>query len=219
VLVVVDVLASVVLVIVDVLASVVLVVVDVLASVVLVVDVLASVVLVVVVLVDVLVDVVSVLLAVTHCENSDVFPSGSVAVAVMATPLPIATGRAIVKSTLPPASVVRSPEPRKTSPSPKPLPSHAVFEKSSTRNVVLAALLRLPITVVIPPAPTAEARTGKFCSPFGPVSTSPASFGVTPSGGQSLVAVGHSPPRSMPRRVFGKIEFPRMAMPLGSSPS
>jgi hypothetical protein len=69
-------------------------------------------------------------------------------------------------------------------------------------KVVLGKLLRVPITRVVAPRPTAES-TGKFCRLLGPVSASPGSLGVTPSGA-----------RSMPRPPLSWMELPRMALPV-----
>src|SRR5438067_1506055 len=63
-------------------------------------------------------------------------------------------------------------------------------------------LLSVPPIVVIPPLFITEVINGKFCRLLGPVSTSPASFSVTP------LAI-----RSTPRPVFEKIELPRIAFP------
>ena len=46
--------------------------------------------------------------------------------------------------------------------------------------MLLAAELKLPMTLVPACMLTAEERTGKFCKPLGPVSGSPASFAVMP---------------------------------------
>ena len=72
------------------------------------------------------------------------------------------------------------------------------------RNWLLAVLLIVPTIVTwVLEAITADVSTGKFCRLLAPVSPSPASLVVTPS---FL--------RSIPRPVFEKIEFPRIALPV-----
>jgi len=66
----------------------------------------------------------------THGENADVFPFVSVAVAVKLA-WPAGFARIMMKGTLPLASVVRFVAPRKSWPSPKPLPSHEALLKNS----------------------------------------------------------------------------------------
>src|SRR5262245_1138216 len=93
--------------------------------------------------------------AVMHCENSDVLPFGSVAVAVMKFPAPAGNVTALLNEMLPVPSVVTCAVPRKRAPSPNPDASHAVLAKKSRSNVVEAALLRLPPMVLVPAATAA----------------------------------------------------------------
>ena len=55
------------------------------------------------------------------------------------------------------------------------------------------------------PVVSAVSMTRKFWRLFGPLSPSPASFGVTPDGSASVV-------RSIPRPPFEWIEVPRMRL-------
>jgi len=127
----------------------------------------------------------------TQLENSDVFPSGSVAVAVMNSP----TGTADVTNTLKlasqPLSVVTLVAPMKRFPSPKPEGSHSELAKNSMVKAVFGWLLRVPVICMLWPSLPADVSDGKFCRLFGPVSESHASLGVRPQTPQSS-------PRSMP---------------------
>ena len=101
--------------------------------------------------------------------------------------------------------------PRKILPWPKPLGSAAGLAKNSSRNAVVGALLRVPETVVLPPATVTAVMTGKFWRLLGPTWGPPGVLGVA-----------RSLPRSIPRPVepeFGlealpKMELPRMAPPV-----
>ena len=68
-----------------------------------------------------------------RCENSEVFPSGSVAVAVTLSPSPIETGRATLMPALPEPSVVTWAEPMNVRPSRNACgrSTQAGFEKKS----------------------------------------------------------------------------------------
>ena len=68
-----------------------------------------------------------------HAENSEVFPVGSVAVAVTNRPSGVATPSVVVKIALPLASVAIDASPRNASPSPFPDGSHEVFVKNCKR--------------------------------------------------------------------------------------
>ena len=131
--------------------------------------------------------------AITHCENSDVFPSGSVAVAVTAAPDGTGDWSIIWKLTSPEPSVFAFVVPMSISPSPLPEESQGVtpeFEKSSIRNGVSGLLLSVSDAV----SPTTELMTGKFCCMLAPVSPSPESLRVTPLSMKLM--------RSMPRSSF-----------------
>jgi hypothetical protein len=108
----------------------------------------------------------------------------SVAVAVIACPGTTTVGTVTVKLPLPVPSVTTFEGvacPRNVCPSPFPEGSHAVFEKNCRKKDVLGVLFSVPWIVVNPAPGVTAVITGKFCSPLGPVSASPASFGVTPS--------------------------------------
>lgn len=79
-------------------------------------------------------------------ENSEVSPSGAVAVAVMIWPAAVGGSGNVKSVALPRASVMIWIAPRNVPPSPLPLASHAVLAKNSTVNKVLAVLFRLPVT-------------------------------------------------------------------------
>ena len=110
-----------------------------------------------------------------QAENSDVFPLGSVAVAVITSPIGTsATDRE--KFPFPSGWVTIGKCARKRAPSPFPDGSHEPLAKSSTVYAVSPMLLSVPVIEVDPPSVCAEATTGKFWRPFGPVSPSPSSF-------------------------------------------
>lgn len=124
------------------------VVVEVVAIVVEVVDVVVVVVvgIVVVVVVDAWVDVV--VLPGTgsvQAENSEVSPSGAVAVAVMTWPAAVG-GSENIRPASPDALVMTWMAPRNVPPSPLPLASHEGVAKNSTVNIVVARLLSVPVT-------------------------------------------------------------------------
>ena len=125
----------------------------------------------------------------TQLENSEVFPFGSVAVAVILLPaVPVVADFTVaVKVTAVPCvegfneevtavilaacsvALIVTPQvlfvvtfvaPRKVCPPPFPEGSHVAFAKNSVRNVVLALLLRVPRTVVLMPLLLAEVRSG-----------------------------------------------------------
>ena len=136
------------------------------------------------------VPVVVVVVTKTQAENSDVFPFGSVAVAVILFPTVFTSAfdfTVAVKVTEAPCVegfneevtvidvlackvtrneevqvllVITLAEPRKVCPSPCSEGSHWSFAKNSARNVVLALLLRVPCTVVLMPLLLAEVRSG-----------------------------------------------------------
>src|SRR5262245_39618329 len=133
--------------------------------------------------------------------NSDVLLSGAVAVAVRIVPAGSDWANVTVKSACPlPSVVTASLAPTKDCPSPLPDGSQASLAKTSMRNVVFRVELRVPPTLV--PPGKMPARTGKFWRPLAPVSGSPSSFGVRPSGS-----------RSMPRPTFAKIALPAISVP------
>jgi hypothetical protein len=80
-----------------------------------------------------------------QAENSEVSPSGAVAVAVITWPA-TSDGSGKARSASPDASVTTSIPPRNTAPSPLPLASHDGLEKNSTVNVVDGRLLSVPVT-------------------------------------------------------------------------
>src|SRR6476660_3289587 len=102
-----------------------------------------------------LIQVRAVAATLTHAENSDVLFAGSVAVAVMNPPPGVWNSG---NDALPLPSVVTLTNPRKFWPSPVPDESHVVLLNSSTRNVVPAVLLSVPVTPL-----TAAVKIGKFC--------------------------------------------------------
>src|SRR2546425_12438377 len=95
-------------------------------------------------------------------------------------------GKLTLKVALQLLLVVTVVEPMKVWPSPKPEESHAELEKNSMVKVVCAAALSVPWIVVLPPALTAEDKSGKFCRLLGPRSRSHESFCVTPSSLRSI---------------------------------
>src|SRR5882724_11445085 len=105
--------------------------------------------------------------AVTAAENSDVFPEGSVAVAVMFVPGDTTWTIAALKLPLHAPLVVVLVEPRKVLPW---LPDE--FPKNSTLKVVLALELSVPATVMLDPFVPAAVSTGKFWKLFPPESPS-----------------------------------------------
>lgn len=97
----------------------------------------------------------------THIENSDVLPSGSVAVdatAVCPAGTPLNTSGPKLASPL--AFDVTLAEPRIVRPSPKPDRLQSTPEKNSTRYCVFATLLSVPVIVALPPLTCAEVMTG-----------------------------------------------------------
>ena len=148
-------------------------------------------------------------MAVTFVANSEVEPNTPaatmwVAVAVTAWP----TGRltplsSAAKLTLPVPSVRTFTKPKNTAASPWPDALPVAELKNSMRKSRLAALFRLPRTVVLPPTLLAPCSTGKFCKSLAPASASPTSLALTPSN-----------PRSMPRPALLKIRLPTMALPV-----
>ena len=97
-----------------------------------------------------------------HCENSDVLPLESVAVAVINWPQ--GSGVVNVKLALQLESVEIVIEPMKVCPSPLPLGSQALFEKNSISNVWFGLLLSVPVIDVSFPPVMADVITGKFCN-------------------------------------------------------
>ena len=142
-------------------------------------------------------------------ENSEVFPVGSVAVAVMNSPTGTGATKVLVaKLTSPLASVVAMVEPRNTFPSPcvpleAPLTSlsHTGLAKNSMVNSVSGVLFKLQSILTLAPSLVAAVTFGKFCRSFAPVSTSAKSLGVTPF-----------ETRSIPRVLLEKIEFDKIAL-------
>ena len=66
-----------------------------------------------------------------------------------------------------------------------------LLAKISILKFVFAVLSSVTKVVRFTPSENAESALGKFCSPFGPLSPSPGSLGVSPS-----------QPRSMPLKVL-----------------
>jgi hypothetical protein len=158
-----------------------------------------------VVLVDVVV-VVGRSVAGAHRENSDVFPRLSVAVAVTYSVDASTTRESVaVNPAWPRTSVETATAARSSLPSPCPLGSQSAALKTSTTKLLFDAPSSVPETAV--PPRKAGSSTGKFCRLFAPVSTSAASFGVTPT-----------VPRSMPSPTFPTITLARteLRVPAGS---
>ena len=109
-------------------------------------------------------------------ENSDVFPSASVAVAVIGNSVSASVNEK-------PPSPADSKSNKNVSPSPCPLGSGAAMNTSTTTSGGAT-----PDTTTSLPTRCIKVNSGKFSNPFGPSSKSPGSFGVTPS-----------PPKSIPR--------------------
>ena len=106
----------------------------------------------------------------TSWANSEVFPSGSVAVPEMDWP----SGSGVLglneKTAKPPASVWTEITPIRIWPSPKPEGSAVLLAKSWIVNVVFVVQSRVPpIVVEFGPAP-ADLRAGDACELFGPMS-------------------------------------------------
>src|SRR6266566_7207484 len=95
-----------------------------------------------------------------HAENSEVFPAGSVAVAVRRACGETVTGRFTLNVALHEPSVVTSVEPRNVCPSPEPEGSQEALEKNSIRYVVFATEFSVPWMLVLPPEDEAVVRTG-----------------------------------------------------------
>jgi hypothetical protein len=104
-------------------------------------------------------------------ENAEVLPFVSVAVAVK---LAWLAGFVSVneKPALPMASVVTLVEPRKTCPSPTPLPSHDALLKNSSRNTVFVPLLSEPPSETLPPPVVTLVMTGLVCELLAPPDSS-----------------------------------------------
>ena len=118
---------------------------------------------------DVKVAVVALVMAMS-CENAEVLPFWSVAVAESTQPAKSDVVKVVVKLALPEPSVVTLNVPRSTSPWPYPEGSAAGLVKSWTRYVLLAPAFNVPLTVVVPSEPgknDAMVSTGKFCEPLG----------------------------------------------------
>src|ERR1700733_5077651 len=96
-----------------------------------------------------------------HIENSDVLPSGSVAVAANAVWLFGAPENVSgPKLALPLPSVVTLAKPRNVCPSPNPDLLHSTLAKNSSRYCLLNSLLNVPEIVAIPPSTDADVNTG-----------------------------------------------------------
>jgi hypothetical protein len=102
-----------------------------------------------------------------HGENAEVLPFVSVAVAVKLA-WPAGLARIIIKETKPLPSVVRLVAPRKTCPSPKPLPSQEALLKNSRRYTEFVPLLSEPPSETLPKLVAALVRTGLVCELLAP---------------------------------------------------
>src|SRR5262249_31385260 len=136
----------------------------------------------------------------TQALNSEVLLFGSVAVAVMTCPTGTMAAKLAVKLALPPASGGTVGVPSGVAPPPDPDAAPTGLAKSSSVKVVLGVLLSVPVTTVPAGPLLARPRTGKFCWLLGPVSASPASFGVG-----WLLNTSVSPWRLIPRPAFEKM--------------
>ena len=116
-------------------------------------------------------------------ENSEVFPTASVAVAVMLRSLATAALKDTLNEALPLPSVVTLVKPRNCCPSAGKKSGSRSLAKNSIRKVELGALLSVPAILVMPPLDVALVNTGKFWKLFGSLGASwpLESFGVTPS--------------------------------------
>ena len=95
-----------------------------------------------------------------HCENSDVFPAESVAVAVTLSPGAIAGDSGTVKDVSPDPFVVTLTDPSSLWPWPWPLGSHPGDENNSILNVVPGLELSVPAIVVEEGSDVIEAIVG-----------------------------------------------------------
>src|SRR5512139_558243 len=105
-----------------------------------------------------------------HFENSEVFPAGSVAVAVTNAPGGSKTGRVAAKCARPATFVLTVAEPRNTCPSPEADGSQLSLLKNSSRNVVCGVLVSKPCILTADSIRATAVMTGKFCRSFGPAS-------------------------------------------------
>src|SRR5579859_511985 len=112
-------------------------------------------------------------------ENTLVLPEGSIEVAVTWSPAESAIGKEKLNDALQDASVTTLAAPKKLRPARWSAASPAVFTKNSTRKVVFAVELWVPVICVTPPEEPAVASTGQFASPLLPPSVSQASFAGT----------------------------------------
>src|ERR1043165_2250827 len=90
----------------------------------------------------------------TALENELVLPLGSMEVAVTSWPGASVTGNEMLNVALHDASVVTSAEPMNVRPALLFAASVELLEKNSTRNIVLAVELCVPVMVVVPPVDT-----------------------------------------------------------------
>src|SRR3982751_6611118 len=146
-----------------------------------------------------------------HRENSDVLPSGSVAVAVTTDPFgtfDVAPNDAEkIKSPLPSVEMPLI-EPNHTAPSPLPDAWHVGLWNSSITNGVFGVLLNVPWNTLVPSTSfSAKTTAGKFCRLFDPPSRSSRSFAVTPS-----------PSRQIPKPVLPLIRFCEMRLLIAPTP-
>jgi hypothetical protein len=125
----------------------------------------------------------------TQFENSDVFPAGSVAVAVTAVPTERFDSRTMFRPCVPAAGVVTFCVPTCSAPSPFGRAKwHSGLAKYSTRIAVLGVVSRTASIVVFVPFVVALVICGQFCSWFDPLSPSPGSLAVTPCSGIRSIA-------------------------------
>src|SRR5688500_15320734 len=95
-------------------------------------------------------------------ENSDVFPLGSVAVAVMTRPAGNPAGNVTLIVASPLAFVVTGVVLKNCAPSPLPEGSTAAFVKKSIWKVVFGIDFKLPWIVVLLLVDDSDVNTGKF---------------------------------------------------------
>ena len=120
-------------------------------------------------------------------ENSDVLPSGAVAVAAIPWPAPIPKKPKPRLNVASPLKSVKTEVPENVglSPSPKPLTSQ-VATKNSSSKTVFGAPSKVPSTFVVEPRVSTVSMTGAFWRPFGPLSRSSSSFALGPAGSMSI---------------------------------
>lgn len=134
---------------------------------------------------------------VRQAENSEVSLVSAFMTTAVMTGFPATGVYGNINVAKPELLVVINCDPRNTSPSPLPDASQVALAKNSTFVLALTPTCSSPEIVL----PASDRRIGKFNNPFGPVSVSPLSLGVTPA-----------VPRSIPSPALAKIEFPEILL-------